>query len=285
VIAAGTKDILNARTGNPTRPIFHCQMRLILRLLVRRYLRFHGQDMIWSTTPAASVPPGQRIYAIGDVHGRLDLLDQMLRMIRLDDGERPPVEQRTLIFLGDYVDRGPDSRGVIDRLLSPAPDGFERICLTGNHEAMLLQAIAEPATMYFWMTNGGRATLTSYDVETEERGLHDLAKAFAEALPGQHRDFLRGLKMSAAFGDYFFVHAGVQPGVPLDEQSVEACVFIREPFLSHRGSFGKIVVHGHTPVREPEIRTNRIGIDTGACFTGRLTALRLEGESRGFLAT
>lgn len=241
--------------------------------------------MIWSTRPAPSVPPGQRIYAVGDIHGRLDLLDQMLRMIRLDNDERPPAERCTLIFLGDYIDRGADSRGVIGRLLAGLPDGFECICLKGNHEEMLLQGIAEPATMYFWMTNGGAETLASYGVATAVRSPADLARSLAGAIPETHLAFLRRLRLSVSFGDYFFVHAGVRPGTALDKQAEEDCLFIREPFLSHRGAFGKIVVHGHTPVREPDIRPNRIGIDTGCFFTGRLTALRLEGESRGFLAT
>lgn len=240
--------------------------------------------MIWRTTPAPSIPAGQRIYAVGDIHGRLDLLDQLLRMIRWDDDERPPAERRILIFLGDYIDRGLNSRGVIERLIGGA-SGFECICLKGNHEEMLLRSLAEPANMYFWMTNGGTQTLASYGVDTPVRSPADLVQALASAMPDTHLAFLRGLTLSVSFGDYFFVHAGVRPGIPLGEQTEEDCLFIREPFLSHRGSLGKIVVHGHTPVREPDMRSNRIGIDTGCVYTGRLTALRLEGESRGFLAT
>jgi serine/threonine protein phosphatase 1 len=241
--------------------------------------------MIWSTTPAPSIPPGQRIYAVGDIHGRLDLLDQLLRMIQLDNAERPPAERQTLIFLGDYIDRGPASPGVIERLLAGPPEGFDCICLMGNHEELLLRSLSESATMYNWLVNGGKETLASYGVRVEDHGLNGLAEALADALPESHYGFLRGLGISVSFGDYFFVHAGVRPRVSLAEQATEDCLYIREPFLSHRGSFGKIVVHGHTPVREPDVRANRIGIDTGGFFTGRLTALRLEGESRGFLAT
>jgi serine/threonine protein phosphatase 1 len=248
-----------------------------------------GGNMIWSTSPAPCVPQGQRIYAIGDIHGRLDLLDQLLRMIRLDSEERPAADRQILIFLGDYIDRGAESRGVIDRLLTGIPDGFERICLKGNHEEMMLQYIEQPLTMPFWTGNGGLATLASYGIGADgqelPRSAHEVARALLEAIPESHSEFLDALLISVSFGDYFFVHAGVQPGVPLDQQADEDCLFIREPFLSHRGSFGKIVVHGHTPVRQPEIRPNRIGIDTGSFFTGHLTALRLEGESRGFLVT
>jgi serine/threonine protein phosphatase 1 len=246
--------------------------------------------MIWNSTAVPAVPAGQRIYAIGDIHGRLDLLDQLLRMIALDDAEQKPLERRTLVFLGDYVDRGPDSAGVIDRLLTGLPETFEPIFLKGNHEEMLLQSLTESMMVSSWLANGGAQTLVSYGVLRDDySGMSlrtaDVGPALAAALPERHLAFLRQLKITATFGDYFFVHAGVLPGVALDSQEEEDCLFIREPFLSHRGSFGKIVVHGHTPVQEPEVRSNRIGIDTGGFFTGRLTALRLEGEYRGFLAT
>ena len=245
--------------------------------------------MIWNLRSTPSVPVGQRIYAIGDVHGRLDLLDQLMRMIVTDDEERGPIRRRTLIFLGDYVDRGADSRGVIEKLLAGMPDDFERICLKGNHEEMLMQSIIDPGTLRFWAANGGLETLASYGVsasrkDAETRPQH-LADSLAAAMPNSHLAFMEALSLSVTFGDYFFVHAGVHPALPLTAQRKEDCLFIREPFLSHRGQFGKIVVHGHTPVPQPEIKSDRIGIDTGAFFTGQLTALRLEGESRGFLAT
>ena len=246
--------------------------------------------MIWTTASVPAIPAGQRIYAIGDIHGRLDLLDQLLHMIRLDDEEQDPAERRTLIFLGDYIDRGEHSRGVIDRLLTGLPDGFESICLKGNHEEILLLSLADPLTIPMWLANGGGPTLHSYGItRPDDAGLpfrpHHISAALAEALPTRHLEFCRSRPISVTFGDYFFVHAGVRPGVPLDAQEEEDCLFIREPFLSHRGAFGKVVVHGHTPIVEPEVRSNRIGIDTGGFYTGRLTALRLEGEYRGFLAT
>jgi serine/threonine protein phosphatase 1 len=246
--------------------------------------------MIWKSTPRPAVPAGQRIYAIGDIHGRLDLLDRLLRMIRLDSEEREPLARQTIIFLGDYIDRGPDSRAVIDRLLTGVPGGFECIHLKGNHEDILLRSLTDPGMLPMWMGNGGTETLLSYGVlnmESPATALKPqyLGSALEKALPDRHLAFFQGLALSAGFGDYHFVHAGVKPGVPLAKQAEYDCLYIREPFLSHRGSFGKVIVHGHTPVAEPEVRANRIGIDTGGFFTGHLTALRLEGEYRSFLAT
>jgi len=245
--------------------------------------------MIWYSRPTPSVPIGQRIYAIGDIHGRLDLLDHLLRAIVTDDEERGPIRRRTLVFLGDYVDRGADSSGVIERLITGMPYDFECVCLKGNHEEMLMQSIIDPAMLNIWASNGGLETLASYGISAGSKDVDTrpqyLADTLAAAMPDRHLSFLEGLSLSVTFGDYLFVHAGVHPALPLTAQRKEDCLFIREPFLSHRGSFGKIVVHGHTPVPKPEVKSNRIGIDTGAFFTGRLTALRLEGDSRGFLAT
>jgi serine/threonine protein phosphatase 1 len=246
--------------------------------------------MIRNETPIPAVPAGQRIYAIGDIHGRLDLLDELLQMIRLDDQEQAPVHRRTLIFLGDYIDRGAESRGVVERLLTGIPSGFECICLKGNHEEFLLRSLTDPSTVPLWMANGGMETLGSYGVIRRDlpgapiRAQY-LGPALEKALPEKHLAFFRRLPLWVTFGDYFFVHAGVKPGVPLAEQDEYDCLFIRDPFLSSRSWFGKMIVHGHTPVLEPEVRSNRIGIDTGGFFTGHLTALRLEGEERGFLAT
>lgn len=238
----------------------------------------------------ARVPPGVRIYAIGDIHGRLDLLQALLEMIianeRLWPSQRP-----ALIFLGDYVDRGPDSRSVIDLLIHDLPDGFQTLFLRGNHEDMLLRTIDNYDLFDLWAVNGGLATAKSYGVRIDAVKTYSAAEARSilskldQALPSTHRDFLMKLRLWAKVGDYFFVHAGVRPGVPLREQIESDCLFIREEFLQYEGGFGKIIVHGHTPVREPEIRPNRIDIDTGAVFTGRLTALCLEGETKKFLTT
>ena len=246
--------------------------------------------MTQNETPIPAVPVGQRIYAIGDIHGRLDLLDELLQMVRRDNEMRVPLERHTLIFLGDYIDRGAQSRGVIERLLTGMPDGFERICLKGNHEDFLLRSLSDPDIVPLWMINGGVETLASYGVIRRDqpgipRRAPYLGPALEKALPPEHLEFFRQLPIMVTFGDYLFVHAGVKPGVPLDGQDDYDCLFIREPFLNARGWLGKMIVHGHTPVGEPEIKSNRIGIDTGGFFSGRLTALRLEGTERGFLAT
>jgi len=171
------------------------------------------------------------------------------------------------------------------------PQGFESICLKGNHEEILLRSLTDPYMVPNWIANGGGTTLASYGVDISDQPAvpfgppSHISTAMAEAIPQAHLEFYRSRPISVISGDYLFIHAGIRPGVPLDAQKEEDCLFIREPFLSHRGSFGKVVVHGHTPVPEPEVRANRIGIDTGAFFSGRLTALRLEGEQRTFLAT
>lgn len=247
----------------------------------------------------ASIPPGMRVYAIGDIHGRLDLLKEMLRMIERDNEARPPA-QTQLVFLGDYVDRGPDSKNVIDRLLDSVPGGFETVFLQGNHEEIMLyvalHGLHDPQVFDMWISCGGCMTMASYGVDVEllfsalSSGLTDVKRErvveqFASVLPDQHLRFLSELKIFHAVGDYFFVHAGVRPEVPLDEQAPEDCLWIRNTFLHHKEDFGKIIVHGHTPQAEPDIKSNRIGIDTGAFRSDRLTALCLEGESRRFLAT
>ncbi|WP_088344904.1 MULTISPECIES: metallophosphoesterase family protein [Rhodomicrobium] len=242
-----------------------------------------------SATPP-SIPPGLRVYAIGDIHGRLDLLDALLGMIEAREAAWP-AEKAMLIFLGDYVDRGPDSRGVVERLLTGLPERFDAAFLRGNHEDILLHCLRGPGWFDNWAMNGGLATIKSYgveiDAETELRRLDAkrILAAFRRAMPEAHRAFYRGLPVSREIGDYFFVHAGVRPGVPLGAQRAADLTFIRDPFLSHQGDFGKIIVHGHTPVAAPEFHPNRIAIDTGAVFTGRLTALCLEGAARSFLTT
>ncbi len=237
-----------------------------------------------------ALPEGQLLYAVGDIHGRLDLLQAMLGLIEADARDSAQAKRRTLVFLGDYVDRGPDSRGVVDLLLGNLPREFDTHFLKGNHEAILLAFLEEAWRLDHWLRNGAASTMQSYGVDTER--LTRLAapadvwqQAFAEALPEAHLRFYQGLGLSVSLGDYLFVHAGVRPGIPLEAQSEADLVWIRAPFLDHAGALGKIVVHGHTPGPAPVTRSNRIGIDTGAVFTGRLTALRLEGESRNFLQT
>jgi serine/threonine protein phosphatase 1 len=237
-----------------------------------------------------TLPEGQLLYAVGDIHGRLDLLEAILELIETDARTSGHVERRILVFLGDYVDRGPDSRGVVDRVIGALPQGFDTHFLKGNHEAILLNFLDDAWALDNWLLNGGGATMLSYGVDTERLARLGVPpeiwrKAFAEALPEAHLRFFKSLKLSVSFGDYLFVHAGVRPGVPLGAQTEDDLIWIRAPFLEHAGPFDKIVVHGHTPGEQPVIRANRIGIDTGAVFTGRLTALRLQGGSGKFLQT
>jgi serine/threonine protein phosphatase 1 len=238
----------------------------------------------------ATLPEGQLLYAVGDIHGRLDLLEAMLARIDADARRATRAERRTLVFLGDYVDRGPDSKGVVETLLGGLPQGFDAHFLKGNHEAILLNFLDVPWTLDNWLVNGGDATMRSYGVDTDRLARLSAPaelwrQAFKEVLPESHLSFYKSLQLSVAFGDYLFVHAGVKPGVALTAQTEADLIWIRGAFLNHEEPFGKIVVHGHTPGKEPVTRSNRIGIDTGAFFSGRLTALRLEGGSRDFLQT
>ena len=237
-----------------------------------------------------TLPEGQLLYAVGDIHGRLDLLEALLEKIEADAARAAQAERRTLVFLGDYVDRGLDSRGVVERLIGGLPQDFEAHFLKGNHEAILLNFLDDAWSLENWRKNGGDATMLSYGVDTERLariGAPSDAwrQAFAAALPEAHLRFFKSLQLSVSFGDYLFVHAGVKPGVPLAAQTEADLIWIRGPFLNHAEPFSKVVVHGHTPGDQPAIRSNRVGIDTGAVFTGRLTALRLQDGSGKFLQT
>ena len=232
-----------------------------------------------------SLPQGQLIYAIGDIHGRSDLLALLLDKIAADAAHSKDAKWRTLVFLGDYIDRGHDSARVVDMVLGELPQGFDAHFLKGNHEAILLDFLDDPSFLGQWLANGADVTFRSYGMDLEElirKGATPEVwrRAFLASLPEAHRDFFETLELAVAFGDYLFVHAGVRPGVPLEAQDPHDMVWIRAPFLQSNEDFGKIVVHGHTPAREPVIRANRIGIDTGAVFTDRLTALKLEDGSR-----
>lgn len=226
------------------------------------------------------VPDGLRIYAVGDIHGRLDLLDPLLARIDADLAGHP-LDQSIQVFLGDYIDRGQASAQVVERLIRRS-EAYPTICLKGNHEACMLEFLENPESLIGWGRNGGLTTLMSYGVEPVLNPDFDtrlrLAAELAEALPATHREFLSSLPLTFSCGDFLFVHAGVRPGIPLARQREEDLLWIREAFLCHEAPFEKVIVHGHTPVMEPEIRGNRIGIDTGAYATGRLTCLRLEGE-------
>jgi len=231
---------------------------------------------------------GVRIYAIGDVHGRFDLLLELYEAVGADRAARP-VERAIEIFLGDYVDRGPQSKEVVDWLMAGTSTGEERICLMGNHEDMLLRFLDDPLMLPLWAQNGGDATLRSFGISLPRVAttamLEDIRADFLARLGAPRRAFLSTLPRSASVDGYFFAHAGVRPGVPLDAQVDDDLLWIREPFLSSDADFGKCVVHGHTPSAAPEVRRNRINIDTGAVFGGRLTCLVLEGAERRFLQT
>jgi serine/threonine protein phosphatase 1 len=226
------------------------------------------------------LPHGTRIYAVGDVHGRSDLLGHLLSEIDAHLAKNP-IPRAIEIFLGDYIDRGADSRGVID-LLIERRRSREAIFLKGNHETYVSDFLRDPKSLEIWRQYGGFETLLSYGVKPSMRSSSDdrkdLARAFAAVLPHTHMEFLSGLITSFSIGDFFFAHAGVQPGVPIDQQREDDLLWIRGDFLLSEEDFEKYVVHGHTPVKAPDIRSNRANIDTGAFATGRLTCLMIEGE-------
>lgn len=248
-----------------------------------------SSDVAASRRAHAPFPPlakGLRIYAVGDIHGRFDLLEELLSDIRRDLKQSRPA--RTIeIFLGDYVDRGPQSREVVDWMIEAPPIADERICLLGNHEDILLHALDDTSAMANWLFNGGGETLLSYGVQERalggESGLIELQQGFRTTLPSAHLEFLASLRRSVAIAPYLFVHAGIRPGRAIEDQDPVDLVWIREPFLHSNADFGCIVVHGHTPVMHPEVRRNRINIDTGAVFSGCLTCAVLEGTELRFL--
>jgi serine/threonine protein phosphatase 1 len=238
---------------------------------------------------APAAPAGTRLYAIGDIHGRIDLLRALQRLIH-HDAARGQAQRNVVVYLGDYVDRGPDSCTVIDALLNEPLPGFESHHLKGNHEDVMLRFLSDASVAPTWLSFGGRETLLSYGIDPPGpfAPAGELLRAQRELganLPPAHLDFLRGLKTSHQEGDYFFAHAGVRPGVPLEQQRDEDMLWIREEFLRSDASFGCMVVHGHTISRVPDVRKNRIGIDTGAFASNRLTALVAEGTEWSFLQT
>ncbi|MGI9412268.1 MAG: metallophosphoesterase family protein [Hyphomicrobiales bacterium] len=236
----------------------------------------------------AALPEGLRVYAIGDVHGCLDRLKQLHDAIDADTALWPAGEHR-LIHCGDYVDRGPDVSGVVSYLIGLAARRDNVEFLKGNHEQHVLGFLSDPGRVAdVWLTYGGADTLASYGVsrgtlDTTVHGLAELRDAFEAALPVDHLAFLRDLPTSARFGDFLFVHAGIRPGVPLDRQEDRDLMWIRRQFLDDERDHGVVVVHGHTPVDEPEVRPNRINIDTGAVYGGDLTCLVIEGTDIRFL--
>lgn len=271
-----------------------------------------------SAVPRPATPPGTVVYAVGDIHGRADLLAQLLAGIRADSRHRR-AQRRVAVFLGDYVNRGPECRAVVDLLLTPGLEGFEVVCLMGNVEqAMLRYLDGEMAIAINWLEYGGIETAAAYGVACplprrrdehlleamrwqdsyqdaygatmppqpeEVSSLDALRHALTAALPPAHLAFFRGLRTMWHEGGYCFVHAGIVPGVPLAEQAARDCMWIRRRFLDSELDHGAVIVHGHSISPEPEVRPNRIGIDTGAYKSGVLTCLVLDGEERSFLQT
>lgn len=234
----------------------------------------------------ARIPEGLRVYAIGDIHGRLDLLRLLLDAIAAD-AAGAAVTCRT-VFLGDYVDRGEDSAGVLDRLIAGvADDGWT--CLTGNHEAMLLAALFGETDLDPWLRMGGAETLFSYGVSSRDFTGPEHAEALREAalaaIPAVHIDFLRALPAQLVIGDYYFCHAGIRPGVSLDRQSRDDLIWIRDAFIRSPLDHGKRIVHGHTPTMDVELLPNRINVDTGSYLTHRLSCVVLEGDEARVIHT
>lgn len=232
------------------------------------------------------LPPGQRVYAVGDIHGRLDLFEALIDAVEQDDVAGAPA-QTTIVLLGDLVDRGADSAGVVDRARKWQQERDVRI-LCGNHEEMFLKSFTDANILPHFLRHGGKQTLVSYGVDKVlliEPELALVQKAMAQAVPQEDRAFMDSFEDMICIGDYLFVHAGIDPAVSLEEQNREHLRWIREPFLSHAGPYEKVVVHGHSIADEPQDMGNRIGIDTGAYMSGRLTALVLEGSGRRYIET
>jgi Calcineurin-like phosphoesterase len=236
--------------------------------------------MTMSLAPA-TLPAGQRVYAIGDVHGCASRLDALHAQIR-DDLATRPVAEPTVVHLGDYVDRGEDSAGVLARLLNPSwPGPAPRVVnLMGNHEEMMLAALlaGDGDSIAQWLANGGANTLQSFGI-SPRTGTAD----WSRQVPGDLLALVRGLGLFHRQGGYVFVHAGLRPGLPMEKQVRDDMLWLREPFLSTTGSYPGVVVHGHTPERAPSIRPHRIGVDTGAVMGGVLTCAVLEADRVGFL--
>ncbi len=234
-------------------------------------------------TGEARAPAGMRIYAVGDVHGCNRELGQAHDRIAADLAAWPVADHR-IIHVGDYTDRGPDSAAVIERLVGMTAADHRVICLRGNHDQMLADFLADASAGGIFLANGGLETLVSYGLSPDRHPtLAALRRELKERMPAAHRSFIDGLPLSVRFGDYFFCHAGIRPGVPLDRQDPKDLIWIRDEFLTDNSEHGVVVVHGHTPVPAPEVQSNRINIDTGLVYGGSLTCLVLEGTDYRFL--
>jgi serine/threonine protein phosphatase 1 len=237
----------------------------------------------------ARVPDGMRVYAIGDVHGRNDLLHDLLTKIEADDLQRGPADT-LIIFLGDLMDRGPDSAGVIETAMALRAAGRKVRFLTGNHEEVFLRACRknDPKITRFFIRIGGEATVLSYPITRAEYmalDMHELSERLQTLVPESHLEFIDSFEDQIVLGDYAFVHAGIRPGVPLADQKPSDLRWIREEFVDHRGDLEKVIIYGHTIYEKVEERGSRIGIDTGAYASAELTAIGLEGGERWYLQT
>lgn len=262
---------------------------MVLKRLFQRGRPFEWETPMVGGHPAR-LPEGVRVYAVGDLHGAVDLARRLEAAIADDIAASGSFLSNFIVYVGDYVDRGVQSRDLVDYLAALRHDGVRRIFLLGNHDAWLRDYLRGEPVGAGWLRFGGDATLASYGV-TLAPGTDDEARlaatrpALQAAVPPHHREFLDSLEVGFGFGDYFFCHAGIRPNVPLAAQNVEDLIWIREPFLDWRGDAGKVIVHGHTIEDRPVVRRNRIGIDTGAYSTGNLTCVVLEGQQQRFLTT
>jgi serine/threonine protein phosphatase 1 len=259
--------------------------------VVLAWLRNRATRAAPQSAPAPSIPPGMRVYAIGDIHGRIDLLQRIESRITLDAQAIPAGTQSIVVYLGDYIDRGPDSSAVIQHLVKRPPIAGQDIFLKGNHEQSMLDFLDDPHRVAEqWFDFGGIATLMSYGIreassKVQARRYDELRDELAVAIPPDQLAFLRSLKLSWEAGDYFFVHAGIDPRQPMDRQGPESMLWIRDEFISASGPFSHRIVHGHTIVPEVEFLPHRIAVDTGAYATGRLSCVVLEGTGVRLLAT
>lgn len=247
-------------------------------MVLKRFL-----SLARTATGRPSIPEGRRVYAIGDVHGRLDLLDILLEKIAEDDTRRGESDTE-IIFLGDLIDRGPASAGVVERLRTLSENDRRFRFLIGNHEEIFRKALSgDLKALKLLIRIGGRETIFSYGVTPDEYMACDFDELFClmrSNVPRQHLEFIAEFEQYIEIGDYIFVHAGLRPGVTLEDQRASDLHWIRNEFLESKADFGGVVVHGHNVTPEMDRRVNRIGIDTGAYATGRLTALGLEGEAQ-----
>jgi serine/threonine protein phosphatase 1 len=243
----------------------------------------HRPSAAPSRSVNASAPADTRIYAVGDIHGRADLLNEITARID-DDIRRRPIAHTVEVYLGDYIDRGPDSRTVID-LLAVRLVANRAVCLRGNHEAVMEGFLEDPTILPYWEQLGGMQTLASYGIELhdENETALNLHRRFVDAFPRAHELFMQCLRHQFSCGDFLFVHAGIRPDIPIEHQDINDLIWIRSEFLDSTRKHERFIVHGHTPVPHPDIRHNRINIDTCAWRTGTLTCIAIEGSTILFL--